>query len=132
MPKIICKIAGIVTAVPSSGGFYLHSSAVELDGRAYLFSGKSGVGKSTHTRLWQQIFGDGCRFATHKNGFCYAMSERDEFMFVFSHFVKHYRDSGIGCRHVTDLWVLACSMMTAESIFQASLKSFILTVFTKI
>ena len=39
-------------------GFYLHSSAVELEGRAYLFSGPSGMGKSTHTRLWQQIFGD--------------------------------------------------------------------------
>lgn len=39
-------------------GFYLHSSAVELGGRAYLFSGPSGMGKSTHTRLWQQIFGD--------------------------------------------------------------------------
>ncbi len=38
-------------------GFYLHSSAVELDGRAYLFSGPSGMGKSTHTRLWQQTFG---------------------------------------------------------------------------
>lgn len=38
-------------------GFYLHASAVELDGRAYLFSGSSGVGKSTHTRLWQQNFG---------------------------------------------------------------------------
>lgn len=39
-------------------GFYLHSSAVELDGKAYLFSGNSGVGKSTHTRLWQQVFGE--------------------------------------------------------------------------
>ena len=39
-------------------GFYLHASAVELDGRAYLFSGNSGIGKSTHTRLWQQSFGD--------------------------------------------------------------------------
>jgi len=39
-------------------GFYLHSSAVELEGRAYLFSGPSGMGKSTHTRLWQQLFGD--------------------------------------------------------------------------
>ncbi len=115
MPKIICKIADIVTEVPSSGGmelrcgdyiyngdelpdiiidegkyhpekygcnfsadniaymesarqfytqllhrdgFYLHASAVELDGQAYLFSGKSGIGKSTHTRLWQQFFGD--------------------------------------------------------------------------
>lgn len=38
------------------GGFYLHASAVEMDGKAYLFSAKSGVGKSTHTRLWQQLF----------------------------------------------------------------------------
>ena len=35
----------------------LHASAVELDGRAYLFSGPCGMGKSTHTRLWQQTFG---------------------------------------------------------------------------
>ena len=39
-------------------GMMLHSSAVELDGRAYLFSGNSGAGKSTHTRLWQQVFGE--------------------------------------------------------------------------
>ena len=39
-------------------GFYLHSSAVELDGKAYLFSGPSGMGKSTHTRLWQSLHGD--------------------------------------------------------------------------
>lgn len=39
-------------------GFYLHSSAVALDGKAYLFSANSGVGKSTHTRLWQHCFGE--------------------------------------------------------------------------
>ena len=39
-------------------GLYLHSSAIELDGRAYLFSGPSGVGKSTHTRLWQSLYPD--------------------------------------------------------------------------
>lgn len=39
-------------------GFYLHASAVALDGKAYLFSGPSGMGKSTHTRLWQQVFGE--------------------------------------------------------------------------
>lgn len=38
-------------------GLYLHASAVELDGQAYLFSGPCGMGKSTHTRLWQQTFG---------------------------------------------------------------------------
>lgn len=39
-------------------GIMLHSSAVELDGRAYLFSGVPGAGKSTHTRLWQSVFGE--------------------------------------------------------------------------
>ena len=38
-------------------GLMLHASAVELDGFAYLFSGPCGMGKSTHTRLWQQTFG---------------------------------------------------------------------------
>lgn len=42
-------------------GFYLHCSAVVLDGKAYLFSGHSGAGKSTHTRLWQQVFGSAAR-----------------------------------------------------------------------
>ena len=37
-------------------GMMLHSSAIELGGGAYLFSGPSGVGKSTHTTLWQQEF----------------------------------------------------------------------------
>ena len=30
----------------------LHSSCVEKDGKAYLFSARSGTGKSTHTHLW--------------------------------------------------------------------------------
>ena len=38
-------------------GLLLHASAVEMDGKAYLFSGPCGMGKSTHTRLWQQTFG---------------------------------------------------------------------------
>lgn len=38
-------------------GTYLHSSAVVLDGKAYLFSADSGVGKSTHTAKWCRLFG---------------------------------------------------------------------------
>ena len=41
------------------GGMMLHASAVAYDGRAYLFSGPSGIGKSTHSRLWKESFGDG-------------------------------------------------------------------------
>ena len=39
------------------GGFMLHSSSVLMDGKAYLFSAASGTGKSTHTALWQKVFG---------------------------------------------------------------------------
>ena len=38
-------------------GMMLHASAVAYEGKAYLFSGPSGVGKSTHTHLWQEVFG---------------------------------------------------------------------------
>ena len=37
-------------------GMMLHSSAVVLDGRAYLFSAPCGTGKSTHTALWCREF----------------------------------------------------------------------------
>lgn len=34
-----------------------HGSTVAVDGKAYLFTAKSGTGKSTHTRLWREVFG---------------------------------------------------------------------------
>ena len=35
-----------------------HGSAIAFDGVAYLFTAKSGTGKSTHTRLWREVFGE--------------------------------------------------------------------------
>lgn len=35
-----------------------HGSVVAVDGVAYLFTAKSGTGKSTHTKLWRKMFGD--------------------------------------------------------------------------
>ncbi len=35
-----------------------HGSAVAVDGAGFLFTAKSGTGKSTHTRLWRERFGD--------------------------------------------------------------------------
>lgn len=45
-------------AVIPFGAMLVHSSAIIVNGKAYLFSAKSGVGKSTHTRLWKQLYGD--------------------------------------------------------------------------
>jgi len=35
-----------------------HGSTVAVDGKAYLFTAGCGTGKSTHTRLWRQVFGE--------------------------------------------------------------------------
>jgi len=37
--------------------FFLHSSAIEYNGKAYLFSAPSGTGKSTHTSYWCKELG---------------------------------------------------------------------------
>lgn len=35
-----------------------HGSLIAMDGQGYLFTAKSGTGKSTHTRLWRERFGE--------------------------------------------------------------------------
>ncbi len=39
------------------GATFLHSSAIVVEGRAYLISAGSQVGKTFHTKLWQQYLG---------------------------------------------------------------------------
>lgn len=39
-------------------GIMIHSSALVMDGKAYLFSAPCGTGKSTHVSLWRRVFGD--------------------------------------------------------------------------
>lgn len=40
------------------GGGVLHSSSIAYNGQGIAFSAPSGTGKSTHTRLWKEVFGD--------------------------------------------------------------------------
>ena len=35
-----------------------HGSAIAVDGECFIFAALSGTGKSTHTRLWREYFGD--------------------------------------------------------------------------
>lgn len=37
-----------------------HGSAIAVDGKCYIFTAKSGTGKSTHTALWRKKFGERC------------------------------------------------------------------------
>lgn len=49
------KIAEIM---PDYDTFVFHGSVIAVDGQGYLFTAKSGTGKSTHTRLWREYFGE--------------------------------------------------------------------------
>ena len=48
----------IAERMPGYDTFLLHGSCVAVDGKGYLFTAKSGTGKSTHTRLWREFLGD--------------------------------------------------------------------------
>ena len=48
----------IAERMPAYDTFLVHGSAVAVDGWGYLFTAKSGTGKSTHARLWQELLGD--------------------------------------------------------------------------
>lgn len=71
-----------------------------------------GVQVELHKRLipsynkdFYAYFGEGWQLAKEKNGTCYAMTKEDQMVFLFTHFAKHFRDGGVGCRYVVDLWV---------------------------
>lgn len=68
-------------------------------------------------------FGDGWQFGKRRDGSRYSMTAEDELVYLFTHFAKHYRDGGIGCRHVVDLWVfLRANPELNEGAVKADLK----------
>jgi len=56
--EYLCTGGSFYRQLVNFDGLLLHSSAVVVDGRAYLFSAPCGTGKSTHTALWLKHFGD--------------------------------------------------------------------------
>ena len=52
--NVLCSLLRIIysQAVLFKNAISLHASVVSTEGKAYLFMGKSGIGKSTHSKLW--------------------------------------------------------------------------------
>lgn len=48
----------IAEQMPLYDTFVFHGSVIAVDGAGYLFTAKSGTGKSTHTRLWRELLGE--------------------------------------------------------------------------
>ena len=48
----------IAEVIPRYDAIVFHGAVVAYEGRAYAFTARSGVGKTTHLRLWQKLLGD--------------------------------------------------------------------------
>ena len=59
----------------------------------------------SHNKDYFAYYGDGWHLAKTHEGHYFRMTTEDEWIYEFTHFSKHFRDGGIGCRHVLDLWM---------------------------
>ena len=59
----------------------------------------------SYNKDYYAYYGDGWRLAKLQTGTRYGMSDEDQMVFLFTHFAKHYRDAGIGIRHLVDLQI---------------------------
>ncbi len=59
----------------------------------------------SYNKDYYTYFGDGWRLAKVKKGTRYEMTDEDQMIYLFTHYAKHYRDAGIGIKHIVDLWV---------------------------
>ncbi len=61
-PRSVCESTcihrEIVKGLVQHDIILIHSAVVAVDGIAYVFMAKSGVGKSTHIQLWKEKFGE--------------------------------------------------------------------------
>ena len=77
---------------------------------------------SLRNQDFYNYFGDGWNFAKLKSGCCYEMLPEDFYIFLFIHFVKHYRAGGIGIKHMTDLWVYRNAFKVDDNYIENKLK----------
>ena len=61
----------------------------------------------TYNKDFYSYFGDGWDFVHKKsdNSCEYQMSIENEFIYIFTHFAKHYRYAGIGIKYVVDIYL---------------------------
>lgn len=58
-----------------------------------------------HHEIATNYYTDGWHLAKKQSQYRYAMLPEDELVYLFSHFTIHYREGGIGCRQLVDVWV---------------------------
>ena len=56
--EFVCLYREIAERLPELDRFVLHGATIRVGEKAYIFTAKSGTGKSTHIKLWMERYGD--------------------------------------------------------------------------
>jgi len=125
-------------------------AAAVMDQLGYSFTGESDheynyikkpfIHVELHKRLipsynqdMYAYFGNGWKLAKkceHTNG-KYELSVDDNFIYILAHFAKHYRDGGIGIKHVIDIWLFCRKYDIDNEYLKGNLKELNLYEFYK-
>ena len=59
----------------------------------------------SYNKDYYAYYGDGWKLARKTGSTRYAMRPEDEYIYLFTHYAKHYRAGGVGIRQMADLFV---------------------------
>ncbi len=71
---VLCR--KLAEFLPDYDRILFHGSSLAIDGNGILFTAKSGTGKSTHTRLWREVFGDRVRMVNDDKPFIHIGNDQ--------------------------------------------------------
>lgn len=111
----IMKRLGYTQEIESDHEYNWRKGHVHMELHKYLIP--------SYNKRYFAFFGDGWdRMHPVREGSTeYAMSDEDQFLYTFTHYAKHFRDGGIGIKHLMDLWVCkkACQQMDEAYILKS-------------
>ena len=73
-----------------------HGSAIAVDGEVYLFTAPSGTGKSTHTKLWRECFGERAIMVNDDKPFLHLKEDGSMIVYGSPWDGKHHLSTNIG------------------------------------
>lgn len=60
----------------------------------------------SYNKDYYNYYGDGWRLVHKTKNSCeHIFSDEDALIYIFTHFAKHYRDAGVGIRHIVDIYI---------------------------
>lgn len=97
--KKIMESLGYTEGVESNHEYVWHNPPMHIELHKLLIP--------SYNKDYFSYYGDGWRLAKSSAASAtrYEMNDEDQMIYLFTHFSKHYRDGGIGIRHLVDLWV---------------------------